>query len=66
VKHPWQLKLELDSCILEPHIHHHSSQEAYWKRFEAWQGLEARDFNSAHQEVGFSTSLILQTIMPIV
>lgn len=65
VKHPWKLKLELVLCILEPCIHHHSSQGAYWKRFEAWQCLEARDFKFAHQEVGFLTSLILQIIMSI-
>jgi hypothetical protein len=65
VEHPWQLEIQLISCIIELPFHHHSSQEAYWRRFETWQGLEASDFNSVHQEVGFSTSLILQFIMPI-
>jgi hypothetical protein len=66
LKHPWQLKIELVSCIIELPVHHHSSHKHHRRRFEVWQGLEARGFNSVHQEVGFSTSLILEFIMLVV
>jgi hypothetical protein len=66
LEHPWQLKIELDSCAFKLPVHHHLLQEAYWRRIGASRTLEARDFISAHQEVGFSTSLIFQFIMLVV